>query len=101
MPTKLPYVPKPCPQCPFRKDTMKGWLGGERMKEILNNSSFVCHKTAYGKDNDKRQCAGHMIIKGKENDFFRVADSLGLGLNLKGQDLVFETKEDCIKHHSF
>ena len=46
---------------------MQGWLGAERMAEILATDSFVCHKkTDY-------QCAGHMLIKGGDNAFVSLA----------------------------
>jgi len=90
----LPNVKKPCNNCPFRKDTLKGWLGKNRITEILNQSSFVCHKKT------DLQCAGFMLIKGKESEFVVLAERLGLDAKLTGKELVFETKEDCIKHHS-
>lgn len=96
---KLPNVPRPCEQCPFRKDCMKAWLGAARMKEILKQDSFVCHKTAYGADKDRRQCAGHMILKGEANAFVRLAKSMEIELKLTGQELVFDTEKDCIEHH--
>lgn len=70
---------------------MKGWLN--RMSEILEADSFVCHK------NTKLQCAGHMLIKGKKNAFVRLAGRLRIDLPLKGRELVFETEQDCIAHH--
>ncbi len=89
----LPNVKKPCAQCPFRKDTLKGWLGGERMSEILAQDSFVCHKKQY------LQCAGHMLINGNDNGFVRLANRLGIELELSGKEMVFETLEDCVSHH--
>lgn len=90
----LPNMKSPCKNCPFRKDTLKGWLGKERMAEILNANSFVCHKK---KD---LQCAGFMNLKGEESEFVRLANRFGLDTELKGRDLVFETKKQCIEHHS-
>lgn len=90
---KLPNVKKPCGKCPFRKDTMKGWLGEEKMKEILEQGSFVCHKKT------DLQCAGHMLIKGYESDFVQLAASLKLDTGIKGRELVFDSKQDCIEHH--
>lgn len=89
----LPNVKKPCAQCPFRKDTLKGWLGGERMSEILAQDSFVCHKKQH------LQCAGHMLINGNDNGFVRLANRLGIELELSGKEMVFETLEDCVSHH--
>jgi hypothetical protein len=59
--TSLPNVKKPCANCPFRKDSLKGWLGKERMTEILDADSFVCHKKT------DKQCAGHMLINDQAN----------------------------------
>ena len=90
---KLPHKVSPCKNCPFKKDTLKGWLGSERMTEIINYHSFVCHK-----DNSK-QCAGHMILNGDKNAYVRLAHRMKLDLKLINQDLVFDTAEECIKHH--
>lgn len=57
----LPNMKAPCVDCPFRKDSLKGWLGGPRMAEILEEDSFVCHKKT------DMQCAGHMIMNGEQN----------------------------------
>lgn len=90
----LPNMKRPCKDCPFRKDSLEGWLGGKRMKEILNSNSFVCHKKT------DLQCAGFMHIKGNESQFVALAENLGFDTKLTGKELVFETKKECIKHHS-
>lgn len=89
----LPNCKKPCKDCPFRKDSLKGWLGENRMIEILNQHSFVCHK------NKKLQCAGFMIIKGDESSFVSLAKTLNVETKLTGHELIFENKNDCINHH--
>lgn len=71
-----------------------GWLGRERMSEILAADSFVCHK------NNDMQCAGHMLINGHDNAFVRLANRLSIPLDLVGREQVFESKEACIEHHS-
>lgn len=91
------YMSAPCAGCPMRKDTLKGWLGFDRMTEIMNQRSFVCHK------NKTRQCAGHMIIRRDENDFYQLAVRLSLMnpdqlKNNKG--IIFESPADCIAHHA-
>lgn len=95
------YVKKPCKDCPFRKDSMKGWLGKDRVTEFLDTDSFICHKTTGGELTDRRQCAGHMLMKGQSNGFVRIANQLGERLNLTGGDLVFDSEQDCIDHHSW
>lgn len=91
---KIPCVKKPCKDCPFRKDTLKGWLGKNRMVEILGSESFVCHK------NTNLQCAGHMILKKEDNGFVKLAKRLNDNLELKGQTLVFADQQSCIDHHT-
>jgi len=92
---KLPNIKAPCKDCPFRKDAPEGWLGEERIINILAASSFTCHKTS----RTRLQCAGHMIIKGDENDFVLMAKRLSLETGIKGHDLIFDTKNECIEHH--
>jgi len=89
----LPNMKAPCQDCPFRKNTLKGWLGAERMAEILAADSFVCHKKT------DKQCAGHMLINGQHNAFVRLAARLRIPLNLGGADKVFASAAACIEHH--
>lgn len=89
----LPNVKAPCSNCPFRKDTLKGWLGADRMREILESRSFVCHKKQH------LQCAGHMLMKDNDNDFVQLARRLDINLDLTGGELVFDNDADCIEHH--
>ena len=91
---KLPNCTKPCSNCPFKKDTLAGWLGKERMTEILDGENFVCHK------NHKLQCAGFMLIQGDRSIFNRLAKAMRLDTRLSGLEKVFDTKEECIKHHT-
>ncbi len=89
----LPNMKAPRQDCPFRKDTLKGWLGAKRMSEILAADSLVCHKKT------DKQCAGHMLINGQRNAFFRVATRLRLPLNLGGANKVFASTAACIGYH--
>lgn len=91
---RLPNVKKPCKDCPFRKDSPRGWLGEDRMIEILQSDSFVCHKRT------ELQCAGHMFIKGQDNQFVRLASALRIDTRLTGRKLVFDTQKECVEHHS-
>ena len=97
---KLPNCKRPCKKCPFRKDTLRGWLGADRMEEILSSDTFVCHETTHGKTCERLQCAGHMLICGNENRFVQLASNLNIPLQLSGTELVFETKQECIEWHS-
>jgi len=93
--TKMPHMNKPCKDCPFRTDCMKGWLMRERIEQILGDDSFVCHK------NTKMQCAGHMLIKGQDNIYVCLAGRLKIKLKLRGKELIFQTEKACIDHHAF
>lgn len=102
---KLPIMKTPCNNCPFRKDVLQGWLGKERMTEILETDSFVCHKTTKkdieGTDNrERKQCAGFMLIQGDRSQAVRISNVLKIDLGLKGKELIFESKSECIEHHS-
>lgn len=65
------------------------------MTGILKQGSFTCHKTARDK-----QCAGHMLIKGDMNAFVATAKQLGFNTKLKGRELIFDTEQECIEHHT-
>lgn len=46
----LPACPNPCSDCPFRKDSMRGWLGSwpsaaHLSGHILAGNKFPCHMT--------------------------------------------------------
>lgn len=90
----LPHKKAPCKDCPFKKSALKGWLGRERMEEITNSDSFVCHK------NTSLQCAGHMLLLGDQSAYVRLAKVLNIDLELKGEALVFDSINDCIEHHA-
>lgn len=98
---KLPMMKAPCKECPYRKDSLKGWLGKDRMTELLKADSFICHKTSDSTLLDRKQCAGHMILTKTNNAFVRIARATNRDLDLSGHDLVFDTEQDCIDHHAY
>lgn len=99
----LPIMHQPCKNCPFRTDVAKGWLGRERATEIAEAKSFVCHKTVNHEEPEKvdqrKQCAGFMLMREVDSIAVTTARMLGIDLQLKGAELVFKTKEEFIKHH--
>lgn len=66
------------------------------MEEILNDESFVCHKTV--DTPNPLQCAGHMLLS-ERNLMYRMLQSMGKGDDVQGRELLFDTPEECIKHH--
>ena len=71
---------------------MEGWLGN-RIEELVESKSFVCHK------NNNLQCAGHMILNQDNNEYHKFATITGVDLGLNGQELIFDSKQECINHH--
>lgn len=62
---------KPCNDCPFRRNAMRGWLGPWRVETLLRvigHSAFACHQTIRpGGDYDEEaphleSCAGMAIF---------------------------------------
>ena len=94
---KLPHITRPCSECPFRRDSLQGWLGEGTATLIIGDALFTCHKT---QDPNRRQCAGHMLLLKEINQYYRLAKFLGKPLNLTGGDLVFTTPQEFIHHHS-
>lgn len=108
----VPYLSKPCNQCPFRKDD-KGikFLGEKKAKDILEQNKtigFICHKTASTEiDNNptekRRQCAGALILAKKENTFQPFADLYNQVFNedipLFDEDLIVDSSEEFVKRH--
>ncbi len=110
---------KPCPQCPFRTDCLKGWLGRGRAKEIAagvtdGQATFSCHKTTeHGDDEedghhypgrDEQHCAGALILLekiGRPNQMMRISERLGFydRTKLDMDAPVFDTTAEFIRHH--
>lgn len=41
-----------------------------------------------------------MILMDYDNEFVRVADAFKVNLGLQNKELVFDSPEDCINHHT-
>ena len=91
---KIPCTKKPCKDCPFRKDSLKGWLGAKRAKEVSEADSFVCHK------NKELQCSGGMLLNKENNSFYRLMEFTKKTHILSGEEQIFESREEMIEHHS-
>lgn len=64
----------PCPECPFRKDSLRGYLGGftpeETYKAALSEDGFDCHLTR-GDGQERKHCAGRLLFATKMCKSFR------------------------------
>lgn len=111
---------RPCPNCPFRRDCLKEWLGEARATEIADSvldedRTFACHETTqfsdddgeYAPHEDEQHCVGAIMLveqTGAANAMIQIAERLGLlhfgrfAANIASQ--VFATREDFIAHHA-
>ncbi len=97
------YVPppactRPCDNCPFKRGTTRK-VGRKKINEILTAESLVCLNTLDGHEKDWLQCAGHMIMFGFENKFYRFLRKCKWKINLRGQDEIFTSVEKCHDYH--
>jgi hypothetical protein len=70
---KKDFCIKPCVECPFKKSSIKGYLGGFTIEETLDTANseadFLCHVS--GRREVKKQCAGRMLFATKRAKNFR------------------------------
>lgn len=113
-------ISHPCKLCPFRKDCPEGWLGEARAKQISascpgGDQAFPCHETTGAgtgrmvRKKAQSQCAGALILTRKQRgDFianlsFRLAVMAGWfdpQQEMRGEEKIFDSVEDFIKHHA-
>lgn len=103
---KIPYQKSPCKECPFRKSGGVSHLGKKRAEEIIiqnENLGFVCHKTTNGKTEERRQCAGAMILARKEyqkQPFLNLYESMFGEMDLRNEDEIVDSYEEFINNQS-
>lgn len=97
----------PCAECPFKKTSFKGWLGGLTAQEtndaVLNEADFACHMTRKKQNAQMSRCKGsqlfliHHCKSPKFNMPLKKAlDQTKKELHIMGNYLGF----DFIKHHT-
>jgi hypothetical protein len=67
---------KPCKECPFRRDSWRGWLGPWNVEDLLwalGREAFPCHKTITGRfmamdDPALVGCAGAAIFLNNKSE---------------------------------
>lgn len=106
----------PCSECPFRKNSLPGYLGGftaeETIRVAVSESNFDCHLTRIDEngngipeDSKKRKaCAGRMLFATNTAKSFRRPELEQVRLQLKNKtsqkvkDNILSYLE-FIKHH--
>lgn len=85
---------KPCHDCPWRRESIKGWLGGayvsEWIAEAHGEGSIPCHTIS------NQQCAGSAIYRA--NVCKSVRDSRVLYLP-SDREIVFASPKEFTEHH--
>lgn len=98
---------EPCKECPFRKNSLNGWLGNLTAKEthdaVLNEADFACHMTRKRAIPQMSRCKGSQI--------FLLNHCKSPKFNIKLRDALDQTRKekhngddylgfDFIKHHT-
>lgn len=93
-PTKRQHK-KPCSDCPFRRDALAGWLGGQTpehfMRLAMSDSPEPCHATI------GPQCAGIAIFRANICKVPRDPEVLQLP---RDKEAVFAWPNEFIEHHT-
>ncbi len=108
-----PVTNRPCQHCPFRHDN-PGFLSGSRAQEIADSlnrgQSFTCHETDDYDDEtgeavvtiESKHCAGAaLMLADNPNQLMQVVQRLGYWVEPEGRELVFESFDEFVRHHSY
>lgn len=100
----MKYQKQPCNECPFRRNSAKGWLGGFTVEETLcaarSEDAFDCHLTRGTEE--VKSCAGRLLFAVKTCKSFRNKELESARLELKEQnkDLSNILGFDFAEHHN-
>jgi hypothetical protein len=110
MPMKI-NLRKPCSQCPFRRNSLRGWLGPWDVEQLLHHlgrGEFPCHQTIKRDDQPVEElegCAGAAIFLNNKLEVSRhprvqehqdaVAD-----VSQEVKDGVFDWGDEFREHHA-
>lgn len=101
---------KPCSDCPFRKDSMPGWIGtfdgaDELRRAALSETPFGCHTRGGHVTNQtdllQPQCVGRLVFTRKCAKRFRspaLAEMQDVAVRFTNPDTVLGMKE-FEEHH--
>ena len=92
---------RPCGDCPFRRGSLKGWLGGHAPQEFMvfamADGAYPCHTRAGALGVSLIQCAGMAIFRANIGKLPRGRRALRLP---QDKALVFGTPGEFLEHHS-
>lgn len=106
---------KPCKACPFRRNSVAGWLGPWSPTELLlslANTPFPCHKTISGDgdqlitDDDLQGCAGAAIFLNRKCELSRAPETQAHQGLCRGDPIseaaapnIFNWSQEFLDHH--
>jgi hypothetical protein len=105
--------PKMCAECPFRKDSAKGWLGpwddsDEIINQSQNESGLACHMRIEHEENgevsydDTHVCVGSMAYANATCKVYRAPTlreaQKKVAQTVKDEEIL-SNREDFSKHH--
>lgn len=95
----------PCAECPFRKDSAPGWLGGETVQDtfahIKGEGDFACHMTRHKRKADMSRCRGSLLFMRKSGQMPKYNAKLAKALQeVRGYDVSeILSVPEFFKHH--
>lgn len=94
----------PCSECPFRRTSAAGWLGGSSAaawKSVMDTEGEIqCHMDAKKEKDRKAFCAGHMIHMRNSFKVPRDRDYANAVDQYKPNKEVFRWQHEFIEHHA-
>lgn len=97
---------KPCVECPFRKNSLPGWLGGYTADETYHSitsaeEDFACHLTRNKRLKDMSRCKGSMLFLKKSGKMPKYNTQLAADLRAMGKPDTSEilSNFEFFKHH--
>lgn len=107
VPGVKPCSSAPCRECPFRRTSVSGWLGGNSVDFYLVQShsdlDIVCHMSPGFRDAElvARSCKGLAIYRRNVGKQPRGGSALvATKLSKPDRELVFATPQEFRQHHT-
>jgi hypothetical protein len=98
-------VKKPCDECPFRKRSLPGYLGGHRLEPYRQPPSVgmptSCHCSDYGASDERTSfCAGSLAVIANDPTVQPLLEYKEIVADVGQREDCFATVEAFAEHHS-
>jgi hypothetical protein len=98
-------TPAPCRECPFKRNSMRGYLGPwpnpeEIIRQAFSEAGFVCHMTITNQKNSNKYkvCTGSLVCANKSAKLFRDRNLQRLQAAAEDPGNVMGMREFCEYH---